>query len=226
MFAQIIPGEVHVWCVVMDDLQAQNPALLSFLAEDERARAARYRFTQDRTAYVVVRGMLRHLLGRYLEQDGRSLSFDYSSFGKPYVRAPIAFNVAHTRQAGLLAFMLDEPVSGDSLGIDIERVRPEIVTDELASQVLSSVELARYGASREKSQLFFDIWTRKEAYVKALGTGLSTPLPSLTVLDQPTVGQYGLYPLAINVPTHTAALAVKGHANTIRLCSTSDAWPD
>jgi 4'-phosphopantetheinyl transferase len=226
MFAQIIPGEVHVWCVIMDDLQAQNPVLLSFLSEDERARAERYRFTQDRTAYVVVRGMLRLLLGRYLKQDGRSLSFDYSSFGKPYVRAPIAFNVAHTRQAGLLAFMLDEPVSGDSLGVDIESVRPEIVTDELAGQVLSPIELARFDTSREKSQLFFDIWTRKEAYVKARGTGLSTPLPSLTVLDQLMVGRYALYPLVVNVPAHAAALAVKGQANTIRLYSMSDAWPD
>lgn len=226
MFAQIIPGEVHVWCVIMDDLQAQNPLLLSFLSEDESERAARYRFEQDRNAYVAIRALLRLLLGRYLEEDGRSLRFDYSSFGKPYVHAPIAFNVAHTRQAGLLAFMLDAPVGGDSIGIDIERLRPEIVTDELASQVLSPLELDHYGASHEKSQLFFDIWTRKEAYVKALGTGLSTPLPSLTVLDQPTVGQYGLYPLAINVPTHTAALAVKGHPNAIRLYSTSDAWPD
>lgn len=226
MFTQIIPGDVHVWWMVMDDLQAQSQVLLSFLSEDETARAAQYRFEQDRNAYVTVRALLRILLGRYLEGDGHSLRFDYNSFGKPYVRAPIAFNVAHTRQAGLLAFMLDAPVGGDSIGVDIERLRPEIVTDELASQVLSPLELARYRASREKSQLFFDIWTRKEAYVKALGTGLSTPLPSLTVLDQPTVGQYALYPLAINAPAHAAALAVKGKANTIRLYSTSDAWPE
>lgn len=226
MFAQMIPGNVHVWWVAMDDPQTQSPVLLSFLSEDERARAARYRFEHDRTAYVAVRALLRYLLGRYLEQDGRSLCFDYSSFGKPYVRAPIAFNVAHTRQVGLLAFMLDVPVGGDAIGVDIERLRPDIVTDELARQVLSPIELARFATIREKSQMFFDIWTRKEAYVKALGTGLSTPLPSLTVLDQPTVGQYALYPLAINVPAHAAALAVKGKANTIRLYSTSEAWPD
>ena len=130
--------------------------------------------------------------------------------------------MSRTRTAGLLAFT----PAGD-VGVDIECVRPEIVTDDLAGQMLSAAEMHRYRAGRQgrgagRAQLFFEVWTRKEAYVKAAGAGLSLPLQSITVLDCPTVDQYSIYPVPVDVPAHLAALAVKGSINTIRRYSAAE----
>jgi 4'-phosphopantetheinyl transferase len=210
MTVDIAALTAHVWQVKIDDMQAQRSVLFSLLDADERDRAIRFRFERDRVAYVTMRGMLRVLLGHYLNQDCRKLRFGYNAFGKPYLDAPLAFNVSRTRSAGLLAFATEEEI-----GVDIERLRPEIVTDDLARQVLSAAEMNDYTASSERSQLFFEVWTRKEAYVKAVGTGLSTPLPSITVLGRSTVDQHSIYQLTADMPEHLAALAVKGSVSRI-----------
>jgi 4'-phosphopantetheinyl transferase len=210
MAENIAPGAVYIWQVEIGQLQAQVPALLARLAPDERERARRYRFAEDRTAYVVVRGLLRLLLGRYMGIAPQDLQFRYNVYGKPGLEQGPAFNVSRTRLAALLAFG-----AAETIGVDIERKRPEIVTPQLARQVLSTTELAQFDASTQAADLFFDVWTRKEAYVKALGTGLSTPLPEFTVLHQEKVGAYRLYPLAVAVSDHVAALAVKGEGCTL-----------
>jgi 4'-phosphopantetheinyl transferase len=214
MVEPLAPETLHIWQVEIDALAAETPALHTLLAADEQAHAARYRFAADKAAYVTVRGLLRMLLGAYLQCAPHSLQFTYNEYGKPLLAGGPAFNVSHTRQVALLAF-----TAAESVGVDVERVRPEIVSDALAREVMSAWELAQFRAGGGRTELFFEIWTRKEAYIKALGTGLATPLPSVTVLAQAEIGDYSLYPLPIAVADHVGAAAVKGKGAAIHRCT-------
>jgi 4'-phosphopantetheinyl transferase len=175
--------EVHVWRA---DLDCEEMGLHRFeetLAPDEKARADRFVFRQDRTRYVAARGALRELLGRYLNRSPAEIEFDYNSKGKPSLRAKInkhsvQFNISHSHGLALLAFAL-----GRDLGIDVEFVRPEVPTDEIAERYFSPQEVIELRALplSMRTEGFYLCWTRKEAYIKARGEGLYIPLESFNV---------------------------------------------
>jgi 4'-phosphopantetheinyl transferase len=214
MVESLRPGVVHVWYVIFDSMP-EIGAPASLLTPDERSRAADFVFEADRKAFTITRSLLHTLAGEYLNQPGASLRFRYSTLGKPFLPGPLAFNVSRTRFASVLAF-----THGQAVGIDIEWLQPEIVTDELVKHVFSNDEIRRFYGCPEQARpaLFFDIWTRKEAYLKAIGTGLSTPLQSITVLD-PSVGSHNLLRLELRIPRHIAAIAVEGPIETIQCYS-------
>jgi 4'-phosphopantetheinyl transferase len=168
------PADVHVWCVPLVQLPAQIAALARTLHDDERARAARFYFDRDRSAYTIARGTLRTLAGRYLAQPPEALGFSYRDKGKPYLTAPpgapLRFNVSHSGELALIAFS-----RGCELGVDIERRRP--LTD-LLSLARTSFSPSEYAAlcqlpPADHLHAFFSCWSRKEAFIKATGEGVS-----------------------------------------------------
>jgi 4'-phosphopantetheinyl transferase len=160
-------GEIHVWTASLyepDDVGAMR----ALLSGDEIERAGRFHFEKDRTAFILARGFLRTMLGRYL---GGEVRFVYRSHGKPALdRAGPGFNLSHTDGLALLGLTLESEI-----GVDVERIRSIENRDQIAERYFSPAE---YGQVLS-DDAFFQCWTRKEAYIKAVGGGLSIPLKSI-----------------------------------------------
>ena len=170
--------EVHVWKVSLDRSETQIRQLRETLSPDERLRADRFHFQRDRDSFIAARGTLRQLLRRYLERPPGDIAFDYGPHGKPALRQDstnfsIRFNVSHSHGLALMAFSL-----GRHLGVDVESIRPDVATQEIAERFFSPREVAELQSlpAAMRAEAFFLCWTRKEAYVKALGEGLQIPL--------------------------------------------------
>lgn len=177
-------GEVHVWRA---DLNLDGPRLLQLLetlSPDERTRANKFYFRRDREHFVAARGALRDLLGRYTGGPPAALRFSYGGHGKPFLGAEgggggrLRFNVSHSNGVALYAI-----AEGREVGVDIEHVREEVAGLDIAENFFSRQEVAALRAlpAAERPVAFFDCWTRKEAFVKARGEGLSCPLNRFTV---------------------------------------------
>lgn len=173
---------VHVWCASLDLPDPLVQSLAALLSEDELARGRTYRFARDRRRWLVRRGLLRRLLGRYLNQAPAEVRFVYGPRGKPALATPepVAFNLSHSGDVALFAFSAGSAIR---LGVDLELIRSDLAHMALAQRYFSPAEQAALQALPKSQQLaaFFRCWTRKEAFVKALGEGLSVPLDSFDV---------------------------------------------
>jgi 4'-phosphopantetheinyl transferase len=177
--------EIHLWCVWLDDPRAVKD-LLAVLSEDERERAARFAKELFRDRFVVGRGMLRAILAKYLAAEPRELQFRYSDYGKPVLAPPwgshgLRFNLSHCEGLGLLA------VAAREVGTDVEHVRPVSDMSQLVERCFSAEEKARWRQLPREAQpmAFFRAWTRKEAWLKAVGCGFSFPLDEVGVTFAP-----------------------------------------
>jgi 4'-phosphopantetheinyl transferase len=178
-------GEIHVWRASLED-EHHAHTLESFLSTDEIARANRFRFPEHRRRFVIARGILRQLMGAYLAIEPRQVTFTYSAQGKPGLDvchgSDLLFNVSHSDDIAALAFTI-----AHNIGVDVEMIRHNVDVDEIPRRFFSSAEqraLAELNAA-DKYQGFFNCWTRKEAYIKALGSGLSLPLRDFDVALRP-----------------------------------------
>lgn len=176
-------GQVDVWRVSVPDEESIIRKLEAPLASDEKERANRFVVERSRNEFVVTRAILRGLLGKYLGVPPESLKFDYNPKGKPFLASaaanrPIQFSVSHSHGLALLAFAI-----GFHLGVDVELIRPDFASDEIAERYFSRQEVAELRALPPpmRSEGFFLCWTRKEAYIKAKGEGLQIPLKSFQV---------------------------------------------
>jgi 4'-phosphopantetheinyl transferase len=165
--------EVHLWQAPLDLDRHELAALESLLSTDERERAARFRLDRDRARYAAARGWLRRLIARYLDVDAAAVAFGAGAFGKPELTHPAAswlrFNAARSADLAVFAVASDRRV-----GVDVERVRADFPVDAVANRFLPSddrVALAALPPDRRGSA-FFDMWARREAYLKGLGVGL------------------------------------------------------
>jgi 4'-phosphopantetheinyl transferase len=180
-------NDLHVWVTSLNKPQAQLNQLWPLLTADEQARANRFYFDRDRKHYIVARGVLRQLLGRYLHVSAADIAFAYGEHGKPTLAAPFAesgvqFNLSHAQGVALLAFAHKREV-----GVDIEQIRPLEDAEQIAERFFSADEVAVFTAvpDTQKPQAFFNCWTRKEAFIKVIGEGLSCPLDSFNVTLRP-----------------------------------------
>lgn len=177
-------NEVHLWRVSLDQPGATVTRFRQDLSPGELARAGRFHFETDRRRFIVARGCLRAILARYLEISPAIIQFTYDDYGKPGLAsaplpaAPLKFNLAHSDDLAVYALTLIGEV-----GVDLERIRPGFDGDEVARRLFSPSEVARLdqfsGAARQ--QAFFRCWTRKEAFIKAKGLGLSIALDQFDV---------------------------------------------
>ena len=175
--------EVHVWRESLKQPPSLVRALSSALSEDEQERAGRFYFQRDREHFIVARAMLRIILGRYLNMEPGQLSFCYSSYGKPYLaqennREDLRFNLSHSGELALIAV-----TRGREIGVDIELIRQDVLEEKIADRFFSQLEAAMLRALPIdlQAEAFFNCWTRKEAYIKARGEGLSLPLDKFDV---------------------------------------------
>lgn len=180
-------NEVHVWRISLNVTAPYKRRLESILSVGEKYRAEKYRFLVDRNHFIVVRGVTRIILGCYLNMQPSELRFSYGSYEKPILIDQrdghvLHFNVSHSDELGLCAVTRDR-----ELGVDLERIRPGFIHEEIPEHFFSSQEVTKLRALpislQEKA--FFRCWTRKEAYLKAKGGGLSAKLNQFEVSFAP-----------------------------------------
>jgi len=181
--------DVHVWRIALEMSETMLARLREILAEDERRRAVRFHFEKDRRHFTAGRGALRMLLARYLGRRPEEVRFVYSNYGKPRLAdsdngGNLRFNLTHSHGLALLAI-----TRGRDIGVDVERLREmERDGEPLAERFFSPREAAvlRSLSPELRREAFFHCWTRKEAYIKANGKGLSLPLDQFDVTLHPT----------------------------------------
>ena len=180
----ITPNEVHVWSLRLNDSRAEpEETYESLLSEDERDRAEKLRFKEDRRRFILARGNLRLLLSRYLNKKPRQLWIRYGRYGKPYLSEEsnpkkISFNLSHSKDTVLYAFSYDRKI-----GIDIEFLRPVSKAGKIVERFFSEEEISYYNSqdSESKNEKFFKLWCSREAYSKALGSGLHLPRGDISI---------------------------------------------
>lgn len=177
----LVPGELHIWhgpLLVPSTLRADLEQLLT---PDEKSRAAKFRAPHSRDSFIASRIFLRRLLSAYIGIDPSNLRLTSGPHGKPRLAdssSPINFNLSHSHGMGLLAFAQSADV-----GVDLERIRPDITAMEIAQLFFSPAEITELTKlpPTSRTAAFFRCWTRKEAYVKARGAGMSLPLDTFTI---------------------------------------------
>ncbi len=180
-------GIVHIWKAELDADSNEIDAFWPTLSEVEKKRADRFYFQKDRTHFIKARGILRHLLSRYLSLDPKALIFDYNKFGKPYLKnSTLHFNVSHSNGLGLFAF-----TQNALIGVDLEKIKKQIDFETITSRFFSQNEanLILSLDLNDRTESFYKCWTRKEAFIKAHGEGLSIPLDQfeVSILDSEDV---------------------------------------
>ena len=177
-------GLVHVWVVFLPDVRTRLDRLHTVLSPEEKERVARFVFERDRQRFVFARGILRVLLGRYLDREPGRITFQYGAHGKPALAgekttpSDLRFNVSHSGDYCLCAVALRRDV-----GIDIEMVRSDVECLPLAERFFTRREYEDllWGSERDRRARFFRYWTCKEAYLKARGIGISSGLAQIEV---------------------------------------------
>lgn len=174
---------VHVWAVPLDVPDSAVEEAQAVLSPEERRQAERLRTRELRRRFLVRRARLRELLARYLDASPQAIRFDRGAYGKPALASPwsnsrLQFSASHSTDLGLVAVALNVP-----LGIDIERIRPLADFEALVRRFFAASEndALRRLPEPERLEAFFHGWARKEALLKALGTGLSLGLDRVVV---------------------------------------------
>jgi 4'-phosphopantetheinyl transferase len=178
---------VHLWTVLLEASEDNFARALSWLSEQETARAERFRFDRHRRAFIIGRAALRALLARYLGLEAAAIQFVYGPQSKPALADPfcsLRFNASNSGSLAAYAF-----TTGCEIGVDIEQYRPLCDFESIADRFFSPGETAELLnlSPNEKTAGFFNCWTRKEAFIKAMGGGLSIPLDSFRVTLEPGV---------------------------------------
>jgi 4'-phosphopantetheinyl transferase len=193
---ELEPGQIHVWSASLDQPDSCLRHLYQFLSHDERNRAERFIFEKDRRRFAVCRGILRSIVARYLGINADKVLFKYGPNGKPalegsYGIESLCFNLSHSEEIALYGFALDNEV-----GVDVEYVRDISGIELIAERIFSAgeIEIFRSLSGERKKEAFFDSWTRKEAFIKALGEGLSL---ALAIFDMSSILGKSARPLSL-----------------------------
>jgi 4'-phosphopantetheinyl transferase len=183
----LAPDEVHIWRACLKPDAAAVQASFDTLTPAERQRADKFYFARDRERFIVGRGVLRRILSRYLNILPNQIRFSYNQFGKPALSAEadasqLRFNMSHSHELALYAL-----ARGREIGVDIEYARDDFASLEIAERFFAPKEIAMLRAvpASDLTASFFNCWTRKEAFIKALGEGLSHPLDRFSVSLKP-----------------------------------------
>ncbi len=175
--------EAHVWAATLAQSAEHVSLYQQMLSPDELARAGKFHFDRDRKRFITGRGLLRSILGRYLDREPRQIQFKYGARGKPTLGGyagdePLHFNLAHSDDLMLLAL-----TRGCAVGVDVERLRTLDGAEDIAERFFSALESSRLRAlpNIKKPAAFFNLWTRKEAWLKATGEGIAESLNQVQV---------------------------------------------
>ncbi len=223
---QIFEDEVHVWHSFLHLTVSQINKMRSYLSSIEIERAAKFQFQKDKERYIASHGILREIIGRYTGTNPSCLSFIHNAFGKPFLYLDdniigLSFNLSHSHDLAVYALTLKRQI-----GIDIEFIRSDATRARTAEYVFSPREVARLRnlPAELQTAAFFNCWTRKEAFIKAKGNGLSIPLKQFDVSfvpgepacllgvewDNGEAKRWRLHDLNVS-KQYAAAVAVEGH---------------
>lgn len=185
-------NDIHIWCASLDQEMDRVDEFFHTLSPDEQQRAQRFYFERHRRHFTVGRGILREILSRYLAVEPQRLVFSYGLKGKPSLApeclkasskaSELRFNLSHSGGLALYAF-----IYGRDIGVDVEQLRQLDDAENIARRFFSASEVQVFCSlpAQVRIEGFFNCWTRKEAYIKATGDGLSTPLDRFAVTLRP-----------------------------------------
>ena len=231
------PDEVHVWRATLDLPLSWVQTLQQTLAPEEQIRAAQFRFPKDRMRYIVAHGQLRAILARYLSRESHTLQFCYSQYGKPSLDREFGSDALSFSMTHSLGMALYTITRSRDIGIDLEHIDTNVACNQIAERFFSAYEVSmlREVPKQIQHEAFFCCWTRKEAYLKARGTGLSlalsqfdvsvTPGGSVALLstreEDQDIARWSLHDLSPDYG-YVAALAVEGHSCRLKCWQ----WPE
>lgn len=222
-FPQLKESQVHIWRANLALLIPKIEQLTTYLSADEIARASKFRFDVHKNRFIAARGILRQLLGNYLQLSPSSIVFNYSDRGKPQLAQDTAlqFNISHSQDYALFGFTLNHLI-----GVDLEYQKSMPDAIKIAQRFFSPREFQMLQATTRENQskLFFQLWTFKEAYLKAIGTGISgslanaeiafdqTKAPYLWQLPADSATPWSLYSCDPD-PNYLGAIAINSHSD-------------
>ena len=224
---------ILVWKISLEVSEDTLKGYSTCLSEDEQSRAGRFRFADDKRRFTVSRGVLRHLLGRQIARPAHAVQFCYGEHGKPFVDrssdaadgsmtdGDVHFNLYHSGELALCA------LGYRRVGVDIERVKMIKRLEGMMERCLSAAELAEMKAEIEgdRSRSFLARWTCKEAYLKAIGLGLTQSMQAVEVqlvpprlIRIPVDGESDWHLYRLSLPDeYEGAVVVAGKA-TVKMC--------
>jgi 4'-phosphopantetheinyl transferase len=181
--------DAHIWRASLDQSEGMIAKLAPLLSQDEYQRAERFHRQIDRRRFIAGRGILRKIISAYLSIAPDEARFVYNKYGKPFIsddqsRGALSFNLSHSNGMALFAV-----ARGRRIGVDIEYICEDFATLEVAERFFSKDEFEAFKAapSDQRTKAFFNCWSRKESYIKAIGMGVSYPLEGFSVSLAPDV---------------------------------------
>lgn len=226
--AFILDSNIHIWHFEFSAFKDDLDLYEKVLSNDEIKRADKFYFKIDRKRYIVTRSILRIIISKINRVPPQEIIFKFNEYGKPQLSAPVSgiyFNSSHSGNKGMTAI-----TDIAEVGIDVEQHRKNMATEKIAKRFFSSKEVEEFTALQNNSKQtgFFNGWTRKEAFIKALGLGLAMPLKNFDVslTPQKKVQIYGIRRIneipenwtLLDIPiqsTYSAALAIKSQMYTV-----------
>jgi len=180
-FNQNLEGEIHLWSSLLDQPDDVINRFYAVLSEEEKNRINKYKFKFLRDRLTVSKGLLKSLISNYLNIEIEEINFIQNEYGKPSLQPELneidlQFNVSHSEHLGMFAF-----TTGQELGIDVESIQQTPNLNEIVDMCFSDFEKEWFYKSEPglQQELFYKVWTGKEAFIKAIGTGLSFPLKEI-----------------------------------------------
>jgi 4'-phosphopantetheinyl transferase len=226
----MIENQTDIWLVHIPDVIHKSNYYEQLLVKEEIEKANHFVFLKDKLRYVITHGILRLLLSDKLKVPAREIVLNFNSFGKPFLPTEwnpnsLFFNLSHSNLGIVLAFSRDR-----DLGVDLEYIKKDIPFMDIAKQFFSQTEYQELLSTPEFARLqsFYQGWTRKEAFIKAKGMGLSIPLYSFDVSisqgklpellrsseDPNDLVKWKLIDL-ITWPDYSSALCIEGEPNQL-----------
>lgn len=178
-FSVLKPNEVHIWRASLTLPKEKISEFLELLNSQEKERAAKFVVSNAANSFIAARGILRTILGGYLKVKPQDIVFQQNQYGKLYLdSSPLQFNLSHSHDLAIFIFTLNNPV-----GVDVEFIRDDYEFTDIAKRFFSKSEVNELFSLPKDKQLygFFNCWTRKEAFIKALGVGLFKELDKFSV---------------------------------------------
>lgn len=180
-FNQNLDGEIHLWSSLLDQTDDIINHFWAILSKEEKDRISKYKFKFLRDRHTVSKGLLKSFISNYLNIETEEISFVQNEFGKPSLQPELneiglQFNVSHSEHLGMFAF-----TKAHELGIDVESIQETSNLHEIIDMCFSDFEKEWFYKSEPglQKELFYNVWTGKEAFIKAIGTGLSFPLKEI-----------------------------------------------
>lgn len=177
-FHELEKNSIHIWLVESTNDENKLSAFQKTFDDDENKRTGRFTFEKDRNQFITTHGSLRKILSQYLSVRPEKIQFSHTTNRKPFIVFPVTtlkFNISHSENKILIA------VSDNEIGVDIEKIKPEFAHKDVVEKYFTANEKKAILNAEKPHEVFYKLWTRKEAILKATGMGIAADLRSIEV---------------------------------------------